>query len=111
MIHGESWDIPVDLVKLLRPAEGLKELDSLTRINMSISYKSGVFPIRINIRPAIRKDQKRSFIMEFIITDRLSDGNSNSISNWFEESHKIIVQEFIKQITEEAHKRWGLSYG
>ena len=109
MVHGEAWNAPVDLVKLIRPVEGLKNLESLSVVNMTIRYKSRDLPIHINIRPAVRKnDQKKLFIMEFIITEKLS--TKNDLSSWFEKSHEVIVQEFLAQTTGAAHEKWGLSH-
>jgi uncharacterized protein (TIGR04255 family) len=109
MVHGEVWDAPVDLVKWIRLLEGFTEHESLSVFNIELKYKSGEFPVNINVRPAIRmNDKKKIFILELITTAKLSI--ERDMSSWFKNAHDTIVQEFLSKTTEEAHKKWGLSY-
>lgn len=110
MVHGEAWNVPSDLAQWLRPLEGLKTLVSVSSFNMTVRYDAGQRPVRVNIRPAVRtSDKKKLFIIDFIITEKLS--SEISLDVWFDEAHKTIVQEFLAQTTEDAHQEWGLSDG
>jgi hypothetical protein len=66
-------------------------------------------PLRINVRPAIRiSDKKKLFVIDFIITAKLPP--ETDLQAWFDKAHQVIRDEFLAQITEEAHRQWGLSY-
>jgi uncharacterized protein (TIGR04255 family) len=109
MVHGESWDVPTDLPQWFHFLAGLKRSNSVSTFNMTLSQARGL-PLRINVRPAIRiSDKKKLFSIDFIITAKLAP--ETGLQPWFDEAHQLIRDEFIAQTTEEAHKRWGLSYG
>jgi uncharacterized protein (TIGR04255 family) len=110
MVHGERWDVPTDLARWFRLLAGVKGSNPVDTLNMTVIYQAGKLPLRINVRPAIRiSDKKKLFIIEFIITAKLSA--ESSLQAWFDEAHRMIRDEFLTQTTQEAHEQWGLSYG
>lgn len=110
LVNGDAWDTPNDLVRLIRPLEGLKGLGSMSAFNMTIRYELGGLPVRVEINPAVRMDDKKKlFIVNFIITEKLSAGSG--LDDWFDRAHGVLVQAFLNQTTNQAHDEWGLSHG
>lgn len=110
MVHGETWDVPADLVRWFRLLAGVKESNPVDTLNMTVIYRVRNLPLRLNVRPAIRiSDKKKLFIIDFIVTAKLPA--DSGLQAWFDEAHQVIRDEFLAQTTQEAHEQWGLSYG
>jgi hypothetical protein len=105
----EEWDVPTDLAQWFHLLAGVKSSSSVSTLNMTI-IQTRRLPLRINVRPAIRiSDKKKLFVIDFIVTAKLPA--ESGLQTWFDEAHQVIRNEFLAQITEEARKQWGLSYG
>ena len=110
MVRGETWETPADLARWFCPLAGLYEVESVSIFHMTVVYQVHGFAVRMQFRPAIRMtDKKELFVIELITNGKLSA--EHSLELWFDEAHAAIVQTFLAQTTEEAHKQWGLSYG
>jgi uncharacterized protein (TIGR04255 family) len=110
MVRGETWEAPSDLARWFRPLVGLSGVESVSIFHMTVVYQVRGLAVRMQFRPAVRTtDKKELFVIELITNGKLTA--ENSLESWFDEAHTAIVQTFLAQITEEAHKRWGLSYG
>ncbi len=108
--HGEVWNNPIDLVGWIKPLDGLKNFEALLSLNLTFQYESGSLPVRVNIRPGVRRsDKKNLYIVDFVITQKLP--SESSLELWFDEAHSAIVQEFLRQTTKYAQTKWGLSNG
>jgi uncharacterized protein (TIGR04255 family) len=110
MVRGETWETPSDLARWFRPLAGLYDVESVSIFHMIVAYQVQGLAVRMQFRPAVRMaDKKELFVIEFITSGKLSA--EHSLEVWFDEAHAAIVQTFLAQTTEEAHKQWGLSYG
>jgi uncharacterized protein (TIGR04255 family) len=110
MVRGETWETPSDLARWFRPLAGLSGVASAPIFHMTVVYQVHGLTVRMQFRPAIRMtDKKELFVIEFITNGKLSA--ENSLDTWFDDAHAAVVQTFLAQTTEEAHKQWGLSYG
>jgi uncharacterized protein (TIGR04255 family) len=110
MVHRETWDVPTDLARWFHLLTGLKGPNPADTLNMTVIYRARRLPLRINVRPAIRiNDKKKLFVIDFIVTAKLPP--ETDLQAWFDESHQVVRDEFLSQTTEEAHQQWGLSYG
>ncbi|MGH8069315.1 MAG: TIGR04255 family protein [Candidatus Entotheonellia bacterium] len=110
MVHGETWDVPTDLVRWFHFLAGVKRSNPVATLNMTIIYQARKLPLRINVRPAIRiGDKKQLFIIDFIVTAKLTV--ESDLQAWFDAAHQVIRDEFLAQTTQEAHQQWGLSSG
>jgi uncharacterized protein (TIGR04255 family) len=110
MVRGETWETPSDLARWFRPLAGLSGVASVPIFHMTVVYQVHGLTVRMQFRPAIRMtDKKELFVIEFITNGKLSA--ENALDTWFDDAHAAVVQIFLAQTTEEAHKQWGLSYG
>ena len=110
MVRGETWETSSDLARWFRPLAGLSSIESVSFFHMTVVSQVHGLPIRMQFRPGVRMiDKKEVFVIDLIINGKLSA--ENSLDAWFDGAHTAIVQTFLAQTTEEAHKQWGLSYG
>jgi uncharacterized protein (TIGR04255 family) len=110
MVQGDSWDKPIDLSRWFRFLTTLKSFESPSVVSMSVRYQVQELTISLNVRPGIRTtDQKSLYIIDSVVTEKLS--SQNALEAWFDRAHAGIVRQFVDQTTEEAHEKWGLSYG
>jgi len=108
MAHGETWDVPADLARWFLPLSGLHGGDSVSLFHMTMIYQVDGLSLRLQFRPAVRiADKKKLFVIELIVSGKLSA--ETSLAVWFDKAHTAIVQTFLAQTTEEAHKEWRLS--
>jgi hypothetical protein len=60
MVHEAEWDESTDLARWSHLLAGVKGLNSLSTLNLTIIQTRGL-PRRINVRPAIRISDKENF--------------------------------------------------
>jgi hypothetical protein len=89
MVPGETWDVPADLTRWFHLLAGVKGSNPVATLNMTVIYQAPKLPLRINVRPAIRiNDKKKLFIIDFIIfiiTAKLPA--ESSLQAWFDVAH------------------------
>lgn len=108
MVHGETWDVPADLARWFLPLGGLHDSDAVSLLHMTMIYRVNGLALRLQFRPAVRlADKKRLFVIELVVNGKLSA--DTPLEAWFDQAHTAIVQTFLAQTTEEAHKEWRLS--
>jgi len=109
MVRGETWETPSDLTRWFRPLAGLQGVESVSIFQIAVIYQVHGLAVRMLFRPAVRMtDKKELFVVELITNGKLSA--EKSLELWFDDAHAAVVQTFLAQTTEEAHKQWGLSY-
>lgn len=109
-VQGKDWNTPQDLAHYFSHLDCLKHFPDAKVFGLDIAYPVRNFLVRTSIkRGSLVQERKDVFIVELGISNMSTP--VNSFKDFASSANDILVNEFLRVTTKEAHSRWGLING
>lgn len=113
IVQGSCWKEMMDVSDVFTFMSGLRQrarsLPAPETANCTLTYKldQDMGRLHVSVQPVLRPSDKQLMLrMTLTVRGPVPDGSRTTITEWFQQARRYIVNGFTELTTPEAHKKW-----